>query len=237
MCNTHFGPMMADDLLRLVLTFFLCACCVILYFIITQKKVWDIAFWFSFVGFLSVLAIYGNIVEHIFLANTFSYDGFISGAAIITIFGLLFSKPRYIAFADSVFSKNGPILFATFIVFGLIYLSTVNYSFTCVSSAHQLFIDVLHIFIYPLLLLFAVLGFLYRFIMCISVFAICMALFIIQNVVFIFRALTLQHNHDVLIEEIICSCVSIVLSMFAILILTKAKKVYKDRKNGNNRGR
>ncbi len=237
MCNTHFGPMMADDLLRLVLTFFfMCLLCDTL-FHYYSKKVWDIAFWFSFVGFLSVLAIYGNIVEHIFLANTFSYDGFISGAAIITIFGLLFSKPRYIAFADSVFSKNGPILFTTFIVFALIYLSTVNYSIGCVSSAQQFFIDVLHIFIYPLLLLFAVLGFLFRFIICISVFAVCMALFIIQNVVFIFRALTLQHNHDVLIEEIICSCVSIVLSMFAIFILTKAKKVYKDRKNGNNRGR
>lgn len=230
MCDFHFGPMIADDFLRLILTFFLCAACVSLHFIVAKKKAWDIWFWVCLIGFLSSLAVYGQVVHHIYLQNTFSYDGFISGGAIITILGLLFSGKRYVAFSDTVFSKNGPILFATFIVFGLIYMSTVNYSFSCVPNIYQLSIDILHIYIYPLLLLFTINAFLYRFIICISMFVICMALFIIQNMVFIFRALTFQHGYDVLVEEMICASFSIVLSVFAILVLTKTKKVYKGRK-------
>lgn len=235
MCEIMFGPMVADDFLRLMLTFFLCALCLVLYFIIIKKKIWDIPFWFCFLGFLGSLAIYGHVVDHIFLRNTFSYDGFISGASIITILGLLFSKKRYVAFSDSVFSKNGPILFVTFIIFGLIYLSTVKYSIDCLPNVYQLCVDILHIYVYPVLLLFAVTAFLYRFIICVSALAICMVLFMMQNMVFVFRALTSQHNYDVLIEEIVCSSISILLSIFAILILTRAKNVYKGRKNDSNR--
>ncbi|AXA33252.1 hypothetical protein [Francisella adeliensis] len=235
MCETQYSLMIADDFIRLILTFFLCSSCVILYFIVVKRKVWDIPFWFCLVGFLSSLAIYGHIVQHIFLQNTFSYDGFISGAAIITILGLLFSKRRYIAFSSTVFSKDSPILFATFIVFGLIYLSTVDYDADCVANVYQLSIDILHIYVYPLLLLFTISAFLYRFTICISAFAICMALSIVHNIVFMFRALTFQHSYNVLVEEMICSSISIVLSVFAILVLTKTKRYIRKERNDSSR--
>lgn len=232
MSDTDFGPVVVDDFLRLMLTFFLCSSCVVLHFIVVKRKAWDISFWFCFAGFLISLAIYGYIVQHVFLQNRFSYGGFISGAAIITILGLFFSKKRYVAFSGTVFSKNGPILFATFIIFGLIYLSTLNYHFDYMRDVYQLYIDMLHIYIYPFLLLFTISAFLYRFVICVSIFAICMALFIVQNTIFLFRALTFQHSYNVLVGEKICSSVSVVLGIFAILVLTKTKKIYKGKKNG-----
>ena len=235
MCTTYFGPMLADDILRLVLSLALLICCIILNYIFSQKKAWDIPFWLTFAGFLSAMAGYGYLVEHIYMQNTFSYDGFISSGAIITIFGLLFSNHgRYVEFSDSVFSKNGPIFFATFIVFSLIYLSTVNYNFHCVPSMHQFFIDVLQIVVYPILLFFAISAFLYRLAICLSAFAICMALFLIENVFFIFHELVVVKEYNVLVEEIICATISILISMVAIYILTKTKRIYKEKENGSN---
>ena len=144
MCEISFSPVFMDDALRLALSIFLLLCCIVLGQIFAKRKAWDEAFWVCYAGFLACLAGYGYLVQHIYLQNTFSYDGFISSAAIITVFGLLFSNHgRYVEFSDSVFSKNGPIFFATFILFSLIYLSTVNYNFQCVPSKHQFFVDVL----------------------------------------------------------------------------------------------
>ena len=227
--------MLADDVLRLVLSFTLLICCIILSYIFIYKKVWDILFWLTFAGFLSAMASYGYLVHHIYLENTFSYDGFISGAAIITICGLLFSNHgRYVEFSGSILSKNGPIFFATFIVFSLIYLSTINYNFQCVPSSHEFFIDVLQIVVYPLLLLFAISAFLYRFVICLSAFAICMSLFVIENVSFIFHELVIVTEYNILVEEIICASISILISMVAIYVLTKTKRIYKERKNVGN---
>ena len=235
MCTTYFGPILADDILRLVLSSALLVCCIILRYIFIYKKVWDIAFWLTFVAFLSAMTSYGYLVNHIYLQNTLSYDGFISSASIITIFGLLFSNhSRYVEFAKSIFSKNGPIFFATFIVFSLIYLSTVNYNPQCIPSNHQFFVDVLQIVVYPLLLLFAISAFLYRLAICLSVFAICMAVFMIENVFFIFHELVVVKEYNVLIEEVACAVISILISMVAIYILTKTKKVYKGKKDGSN---
>ena len=235
MCTTYFGPILADDLLRLVLSLALLICCILLSYIFTHKKAWQIPFWLTFVGFLSAMAGYGYLVNHIYLQNTFSYDGFISGAAIISICGLLFSNnDRVVEFSDRVFSKNGPIFFATFIVSSLIYLSTINYNFQCVPSSHEFFIDVLQIVVYPLLLLFAISAFLYRFVICLSAFAICMSLFVIENISFIFHELVIVTEYNILVEEIVCATISILISMVSIYILTKTKRIYKERGNVGN---
>jgi hypothetical protein len=230
MCATYFGPILADDLLRLVLSLALWICCILLSYIFTHKKAWDIPFWLTFVGFLSAIAGYGYLVDRIYSQNTFSYDGFISSAAIISTLGLLFSNHgRYVEFSSRVFSKNGPIFFATFIVFSLIYLSTVDYDFQCVPSKYQFFIDILQIVVYPLLLLFAISAFLYRLAICLSAFAIFMALFLIENVFFIFHELVIVKEYNVLVEEIIYATISIFISMVAIYILTKTKRIYKEK--------
>lgn len=235
MCNTYLGPIIADDILRLILSFTLLVDCIILRYIFTYKKVWDIAFWITFVGFLSAMATYGYLANHIYLQNTFSYDGFISCGAIISIFGLLFSNhSRHLRFANNVFSRNGPIFFATFIVFSLIYLSTLNYDSHCVPSKYQFFIDILQIVVYPLLLLFSISAFLYRLTICLSAFMICMTLFMIENIFFIYHEFFFVKEYNVLFEEIVCATISAFVSMAAIYILAKTKKNYKEKKNGSN---
>ncbi|MED7818818.1 MULTISPECIES: hypothetical protein [unclassified Francisella] len=233
MCELSFVPILMDDLLRLLVSLFLFICCVILGYIFSKKKAWDIPFWIFFALFLSSMGGYGYIVHHIYSENTFSYDGFISGAAFITVCGLLFSKHRYVNFSSKFFSKNTPILFATFFVFAFIYILTIRYNPKCSVFPHEIFITILQIVVYPLLLLFGISAFLYRFAICISAFAIGMALFLIENVLFIAHALVAKQGHEQLVEEVTCATVSIILSLIAIYILTHSKRVYKERLNAN----
>ncbi|MWX92353.1 hypothetical protein [Francisella tularensis] len=228
MCEITFIPLLADDVLRLFISFILFLSCVILSYIFAKQKPWDIAFWICFSIFLFSMGGYGYIIHHIYLENTFSYDGFISGAAFITVCGLLFSRKRYINFADSFVNKNTAILIATFVVFALIYILTIRYNFSCVEEPHQFFIDALQIVIYPLLLLFAITAFLYRFAICLSDFAVSMALFIIENILFIAHAIAAQHKYDIVFEEVLFATISIVLSAIAVYILTRAKRIYKE---------
>ncbi|AXH30732.1 hypothetical protein CGC44_07805 [Francisella opportunistica] len=231
MCEINFMPLLADDLLRLFISFILFLCCVILSYIFTKKKPWDIAFWICFSIFLFSMSGYGYIIHHIYQENTFSYDGFISGAAFITVCGLLFSRRRYIGFADTFVNKNTAILFATFFVFAFIYILTIKYNLSCVKEPHQFFIDTLQILIYPLLLLFAISAFLYRFSICLSAFAVSMALFIIENILLIAHSLATQHQYEVIFEEILFAIISIVLSTIAVYMLTRAKRIYKENKD------
>ncbi|WP_150467899.1 hypothetical protein [Francisella sp. SYW-9] len=231
MCKLGFVPILMDDLLRLLVSVFLFICCVIMGYIFTKKKPWDIPFWIFFALFLFSLGGYGYIIHHIYLENTFSYDGFISGAAFITVCGLLFSKHRYIDFTNKFFSKKTPILLATFFVFAFIYILTIKYDPDCKVFPHEMFITFLQIVVYPLLLLFGISAFLYRFSICISIFAISMALFLVENVLFIAHALVSSIEHEQLLEEISCATISIILSIIAIYILTHSKKVYKERLN------
>lgn len=115
-----------------------------------RKKPWDIAFWICFSIFLFILGgySYGYVINRIYLENTFSYDGFISGAAFITVCGLLFSRRRYVDFADTFVSKNTAILIATFLVFASIYILTIRYNLGCVEKLHQLFyIDLPYVYL------------------------------------------------------------------------------------------
>lgn len=230
MCKLSFVPILADDILRLLISLLLFVCCIILSGIFAKKKSWNIAFWISFSLFLFSLGGYGYIIHHIYLSNTFSYDGFISGAAFITVCGLLFSKKQYTDFTDKLFSKKAPILFSTFFVFAFVYILTVKYSFNCVVSMHQILIDVLQLVVYPLLLLFAISTFLYRFAICISIFSVSMALFVVENVLFIHHALSVKATYEVLFEEVMCAMISIVVSIIAIYILSRAKRIYKENK-------
>ncbi|ASG67195.1 hypothetical protein fh0823_22400 [Francisella halioticida] len=234
MCKLNFVPMLMDDLLRLLVSVFLFICCVILGCIFIKKKSWDIPFWIFFALFLFSLGGCGYIVHHIYLENTFSYDGFISSAAFITVCGLLFSRHHYVDFTDKLLSKNAPILFATFFVFAFIYVLTIKYDPNCQVFPHEIFITILQIVVYPLLLLFGISAFLYRFSICISAFAIGMALFLVENVIFIAHALFTEMGDEQLLEEIICATISIILSIIAICILTYSKKIYKERLNASS---
>ncbi|AIT09417.1 membrane protein [Candidatus Francisella endociliophora] len=231
MCELNFIPVLADDLLRLVISFLLLMCCIILSFIFAQRKPWNIHFWMCFALFLFCLGGYGYVVHHIYLANTFSYDGFISGASFITVCGLLFTKHKYTTFTDKVFSEKAPILFATFFVFAFIYIVTLKSDFGCIRSYYDLFSEILQIVVYPLLLLFAICTFLYRFSICISVFAISMALFIIENIVFITHAWFAKIRHEIFVEEVACASICIVFGCIAIFVLTRAKRIYKESKD------
>lgn len=230
MCELSFIPVLADDLLRVLISFLLLLCCVILSFIFARKKSWDIAFWICFALFLFSLGGYGYVAHHIYLANTFSYDGFISSAAFITICGLLFSKHRYTEFTDKLFSEKAPILFATFFVFAFIYTLTSNSDFGCIKSYYDFYDKILEIVVYPLLLLFAACTFLYRFAVAISVFAVSMALFIVENVIFIIYACFAKIEHEVFVEEVVCASICIIFSCIAIFMLTRAKRIYKENK-------
>ncbi len=235
MCTVLINPTYIDSLLRLLLSLFLFGCCIILSMIFSKKKAWDEAFWVCFSGFVICLAGYGYTVHQIYLANTLSYDGFVAVSGILVVIGLLFAKRKYVPFSDKMLCKNTPILVATFVVFSLIYLSTVNYGFGCVANKYELSVKILEIVIYPLLLLFAIVTFLYRFAICLSVFAVCMALFLIENVFFIFYEWLVVTEYNILVEEVGCAVVSILISMMAIYILTRAKRIYKEKKNGSNR--
>lgn len=94
----------------------------------------------------------------------------------------------------------------------------------------DIFFIALQIVIYPLLLLFTISAFLYRFSICLSAFAISMALFIVENAVFILNAMTGVVKHEVAIEEISFASVSIVLSCIAVFMLTRAKRIYMESK-------
>ena len=237
MCEITFIPLLTDDVLRLFISFILFLCCVILSYIFARKKPWDIAFWICFSIFLFSLGGYGcgysysYVIHHIYLENTFSYDGFISGAAFITVCGLLFSRRRYVDFADTFVSKNTAILFATFLVFAFIYILTIRYDLGCVEEPHQFFIDALQIVIYPLLLLFAISAFLYRFAICLSAFAVSMALFIIENILFIVHAIAAHDQYDIVFEELLFAIISTVLSTISVYMLTRAKRIYKENKD------
>ncbi|AEE26946.1 hypothetical protein [Francisella hispaniensis] len=231
MCEITLIPLLADDVLRLLISFILFLCCVILSYIFAKQKSWDVAFWICFSIFLFSLGGYGYVIHHIYLENTFSYDGFISGAAFITVCGLLFSRRRYVQFVDTFINKNTAILFATFLVFALIYILTIRYNFSCVEEPHQFFIDVLQIVIYPLLLLFAITSFLYRFAVCLSAFAVSMALFIIENILFIVHAIAAQHQYDIVFEELLFAVISIILSTISVYMLNRAKRIYKENKD------
>ncbi|MFV9924741.1 MAG: hypothetical protein AB8U93_03410 [Francisella endosymbiont of Hyalomma scupense] len=239
MCEITFIPLLEDDVLRLFISFILFLCCVILSYIFARKKPWDIAFWICFSIFLFILGgysysysySYGYVINRIYLENTFSYDGFISGAAFITVCGLLFSRRRYVDFADTFVSKNTAILFATFLVFASIYILTIRYNLGCVEELHQFFIDALQIVIYPLLFLFAISAFLYRFAICLSAFAVSMALFIIENILLIFHAIVAHDQYDIIFEELLFAIISIVLSIISVYMLTRAKRIYKENKD------
>ncbi|AFJ43131.1 hypothetical protein [Francisella orientalis] len=230
MCEMIYLPLLADDLLRVFISIMLFLCCVILSYIFVKRKPWDVAFWICFSVSLFGMGSYGYVAHHIYLENTFSYDGFISGAAFITVCGLLFSRKRYFDFNDNIFSRDALILFATFFVFAFIYIFTIKYNFDCVTAFGHFFIDALQIVIYPLLLLFAISTFLYRFSICLSAFAISMALFIVENGVFILNALTGAVKHKIAVEEISFATISMVLSCIAVFMLTRAKRIYMENK-------
>jgi hypothetical protein len=229
MCGKPFIPVLVDDLLMLLISFVLFLCSVFLYSILVKKKSWDIGFWLCFSAFLLSLGGYGHVTHHIYMANAFSYDGFISGAAFITICGLLFSKRKYIKFSDSLKSKKAPLMFATFLAFAFIFLLTTKYKNDCFISFYDLFINILETVVYPLLLLFGISTFLYRFSICLSVFAVSLALFLVQNFTFIANALIVK---DVVTNEMLCSFLSLCFNIAAIYILTRAKRIYKERLNG-----
>lgn len=48
MCEITFIPLLADDVLRLFISFILFLSCVILSYIFAKQKPWDIAFGFAF---------------------------------------------------------------------------------------------------------------------------------------------------------------------------------------------
>ncbi|MDE4938452.1 hypothetical protein NAI30_11290, partial [Francisella tularensis subsp. holarctica] len=79
---------------------------VILSYIFAKQKTGDNANWICFSIFLFSMGANGYIIHHIYLENTFSYDGFISGAAFITVCWLLFSRKLYINFGYSFVIKN-----------------------------------------------------------------------------------------------------------------------------------
>lgn len=235
MCELRFIPVFADDLLRLLISFLLLICCIVLSYIFARKKSWDIAFWICFALFLFSLAGYGYVVHHIYLTNTFSYDGFISGAAFITVCGLLFSKNKYSEFTDRLFGEKAPILFATFFVFAFIYMLTLKSDLGCIKSYYDLISRLLHIVIYPLLLLFVICAFLYRFSIAISSFAVCMALFVVENIIFVSLVYFSKVKGSVFIEEIFSATICIILGCIAILVLTRAKRIYKEDKKCLNK--
>ena len=61
-----------------------------------------------------------------------------------------------------------------------------------------------------------------------------MALFMIENVFFIFHELVVVKEYTILVEEIVCAIISILISIIAIYILTKTKRIYKEKESGSN---
>ncbi|QIV95008.1 hypothetical protein [Allofrancisella frigidaquae] len=232
MCDFTYVPMFGDEFLRLILSILLFFCCVILAQIFMYKKNWGVAFWSCFAIFLVVLGGYGYVIHRLYLENTFSYDGFISGAGFLTVVGLLFSKSKgeEIIFNDKLINNDTPMFLTSFIVFSIIYVLTVDYNFECIYDASQLFIEALQIIVYPVLLLLGLTAFLFRFVVCIYVFAICMALFIIEDMVSVYYILSLITDESITVETMMLAIISTIISIMSICILIKAKRVYNRRR-------
>ena len=229
MCEFILKPILADEILRMILSFFLLMCAYILKKILVDRKLWDVAFWVSFAAFVFSLAMYGYVVRHIYMENTFSYDGFVSGAAIITVCGLLFTKKRYVEFSDKFFCKNTPMVIASFTVFALVYLLTMNYNFSCSGDYYSFAINFMQIIIYPLMILFAITTFFFFFTITVNVFAICSVFFIIENVAFIAYMLLVDDSQ--LIEGgIFFISVSVVLSMASLCVLINTIRLHKEKR-------
>ena len=219
-----------DEMYRLLLSFFLFWCCFILSEIFTKKKSWDMIFWICFAIFLVSLAGYGHIVHHIYLKNTFSYDGFISSASFLTIVGILFGQKRYIKFSDKIISKSTPMMLALFTVFAFIYVSTIDFDPACVTTISEFFNELLQVVVYPLMLLFAITAFLFRFSVCGTVFLIYLMIFVTASFINMIDRLTAIIPDVMLTEETIFSIISIVFTLASITVLVRAKKIYRKNK-------
>ncbi|WP_234385050.1 hypothetical protein [Allofrancisella guangzhouensis] len=200
-----------------------------------NRKNWSVAFWICFAVFLAILGGYGYVIHHLYLENTFSYDGFISGAGFLAVVGLLFSNSndKENDFNNKFVNKDTPMFLASFIVFSIIYILTVDYNIECIYGVSQFFMDVLQVVIYPVLLLFGLTAFLFRFVLCIYVFAICMALFVIEDLVSVYYTLSFIADEFVIAETLVSAVISTIISIVSVCILMRAKRIYNGRREND----
>ena len=184
-----FNALSVDHTVRLMLSMMILVICMTLKKIMLDKKPWDVLFWVLMLVFLSCFGFYGYVSHSIYVANTFSYDGFLSCAAFLSITGILFSSQRYVGFSDKFFgSKNAVLFCATFIVFSVIYIATIDYDIADPSYIEHVYVDVIKIILYPLVMIFTLSAFLFRYSMCLPALSFFVIIFSIKSVAAIIYA-------------------------------------------------
>ncbi|MED7818819.1 MULTISPECIES: hypothetical protein [unclassified Francisella] len=223
MCKLGFALIPLDDPFRLTGVLILFVCWYILRQIVINEKKWDALFWVFFALFLLSLSVYGYLMSYLYSQDIFSYDVIIYGAIFITACGLLFSKNRSGSFRKNLTDRRAMALFITFFVFALLYILTLNFNFNCSTTSYWVFIILLQIVVYPLILLFGIVAFLYRFSICFSVFMIAMVLFLVEDVLFVIDAIINISNYETLLVRVIFCLVYFIYGLVSIYILNECR--------------
>lgn len=223
MCNLGFVLVPLADPFRLTGLLILFLCWYVLRQIVINEKKWDALFWLFFASFLVSLVSYGYLKNHLYAENIFSYDVIIYCAVVIVICGLLFSKNRCINFENNLMSKRAIFLFITFVGFALLYVLTLNFDFNCSTTPYLVFIILLQIIVYPLLLLFGIIAFLYRFSSCFTVFMAAMTLFLVECALFIVDSIINSASYGILMIRLFFCLIYFIYGSVSIYILNECR--------------
>jgi hypothetical protein len=203
-----------------MLSIMMLAICITLKKIMVDKKAWDVLFWVLMLVFLSCFGFYGYVSHSIYVANTFSYDGFLACAAFLSITGILFSSQRYVGFSDKFFGSRYAHLFsATFIVFSIIYIATIDYDIAEPSYIAHVYVDIIKIVLYPLVMIFTLSAFLFRYSVCLPALAFFVIIFTIKSVAAIIYAEVYLPEGINITHQIVVILITIFICALSVIIL------------------
>lgn len=215
-----FNALSVDHTVRLMLSMMMLVICITLKKIMLDKKAWDVLFWVLMLVFLSCFGFYGYVSHSIYVANTFSYDGFLVCAAFLSITGILFSSQRYVGFSDKFSGSRNSFLFsATFIVFSIIYIATIDYDIAKPSYIAHVYVDVIKIVLYPLVMIFTLSAFLFRYTMCLPALAFVVIIFTIKSVAAIIYAEVFLPDGINITHQIVVILITILFCALSVIIL------------------
>ncbi|MFC4893041.1 hypothetical protein ACFPDQ_08250 [Pseudofrancisella aestuarii] len=197
--------------------------------IFVSKKNYDPYFWIFMLLFSISPSLYGYLLYKLFPTSVDSYNSFLSGTIMISVVGLLFSEKGYRKFSDTIINRNtvaaiSVLLVAVFIYFSAIDSEDVSYYSLTTLQYYGSTGQFLSVAVYPMILLTALILFLFRYSMSISVFAFYMLCQIIDDLGHGAKDVFWLAKYD--FDDIVSSLVVFGFHIISLIILLKARKKY-----------
>jgi hypothetical protein len=125
-----------------------------------------------------------------------------------------------VGFSDKFFGSRNAFLFcATFIVFSVIYIATINYDVAEPAYIAHIYVDTVKIVLYPLVMIFTLSAFLFRYTVCLPALAFFVAIFTIKSVAAIIYAEVFLPEGINITHQIVVILITILFCSLSVIIL------------------